>query len=781
MNTTTLLTATLLCLGANALAAEITLGDLGAEGFSTGWGTPQVDKSVAGLPLKIGTETFAKGIGVHAPSQAMFKLDGKAQAFRAKVGINTDGHNEPGSAEFVVYGDSKVLWRSGIMHGGEAAKPVDVPLAGVKKLQLELTDGGDNSNSDHGDWAEAVITYAGAVPSLAKPNAGFEPATLYPPQDKLIASPGNTTYFIDPAKGDDANSGKKANKAWKSIARLNAMKLAPGDTVTIAAGFHAETLKPSGAGSAAKPVVITLAPGRHEFGVDDALRRPYFISNSSDNPTLPRPIGILMDNVKHIRLQGGGVSGATKTDVVFMGRMIQFINDHAEDITYAGIAFDLDRPTVSEFRVLEVEPNAVVIQIAEGSTYAIEKGKFSWTGDLGPGWTMVQEAIPETGKCWRRGQWNPFSSAEATELGGGKIRLEYQAGNLGMAKGRQFQFRNVDRDTATAHNTRSKDIVFRDCNFYAMTGMAIVSQFTENITFQRVNVIPPAGTLRTCPAWADGFHFSGCRGEILVDSCQFSGMQDDPINVHGTHLRILKKTGDNQVLLRFMQPQTYGFAAFQPGDEVAVISHSALRELPDNPRRKVTAIAPNPDDKTGKEWLLTLDGPVPTFGANDVLDNISWYPNFTARNCTATMDSCRGFLITTRGKVLVEGCTFKRCTMAGILIEDDAEGWFESGPIRDMILRNNTFIGCGIEINPASRSQKPEEPVHENIRIENNRFEEGAGISAHHVKGLTITGNQTTGATLPIHTNATCTDVKIEGTVTNAKEGTKAQSGKGTK
>ena len=62
--------------------------------------------------------------------------------------------------------------------------------------------------------------------------------------------------------------------------------------------------------------------------------------------------------------------------------------------------------------------------------------------------------------------------------------------------------------------------------------------------------------------------------DILVDSCRLSGMQDDAINCHGTFLRIIGKTGDNQLLMRFMHPQTYGFAAFAPGDEVAVIRHS---------------------------------------------------------------------------------------------------------------------------------------------------------------------------------------------------------------
>jgi hypothetical protein len=249
----------------------------------------------------------------------------------------------------------------------------------------------------------------------------------------------------------------------------------------------------------------------------------------------------------------------------------------------------------------------------------------------------------------------------------------------------------------------------------------------------------------------------------MVDSCRFSGTQDDPINVHGTHLRIIRQTAENQLLLRFMQNQTYGIRAFQPGDEVAVIEHGTLREIKGNPRRKVVSFEHLSGDKTRRQWLLTLDGPAPGFGKNDVIDNITWYPTVTIRNCSVNLIPTRGFLITTRKKVLVENNTFNRCCNPAILVEDDAEGWFESGPIRDMTIRGNTFIGCGIRINPHNMNNNPKLPVHENIRIESNLFTEGAGIIAKSTRKLRILNNRTTGDRLPVRTTA-CTDIKVEGT-----------------
>jgi hypothetical protein len=307
------------------------------------------------------------------------------------------------------------------------------------------------------------------------------------------------------------------------------------------------------------------------------------------------------------------------------------------------------------------------------------------------------------------------------------------------------------------HSNRSKDIVFRDCDFYALTGMGFVCQFTENLTFQRVNVAPPAGTLRTCAAWADIFHFSNCKGAILVEGCRLSGMQDDALNCHGTYLRIIEKTGENQVLVAFMHKQTYGFAAFAPGDEIAVINNLNLREYPDNPRRKVTAI----ERKTDKEWLVTFDGPVPHFEKDDVLDNITWYPELTARKNHISMDAVRGFLITNRGKTVVEDNTFYRCKYSGILIENGASGWFESGPIRDLLIRKNRFVECDITISPKAKIFKQGEPVHENIRIEDNVFE-GAAIDAKAVGGLTVVRNKSTPAPLKVNVDPSCSDVEIK-------------------
>jgi hypothetical protein len=615
-------------------------------------------------------------------------------------------------------------------------------------------------NARHLRLASVVIAGLTAAAFGAGADRAFEPPSLYPTVDRLVASPGDTTYYVDPTRGRDDGAGRSAAGAWKTFARVNAMRLSPGDRVVVAPGLHEVSLKPTAQGTSGKPVVVRFLPGVHEFGEDKALRRSWYISNSCDSPG-PMPVALMVDHSRHLLLQGGGTRGAGRTLILMGGRMVYLISNHAESITCADLAFDLKRPTVSEFRVLEADGNSAVVRIAEGSTYRIDKGSFAWTGDLGSGQPLVQEAVLDTGRCRRMGlnRRDLLAGANAEDLGGGRIRLTFPSGAINLTRGRQYQTRLICRDRAAVFINRSKDIVFRDCDFHAMVNMGFVCQYTENITCLRVRIAPPADTIRTCPCWADGMQFSGCKGDILVDSCVFSGLQDDAINVHGTYLRIIEKLEENKLHVRFMHPQSRGFAAFAPGDEIAVIQHATMREYAGNPRRKVSAVTPMARDDTGRDWLLTLDGPAPRFEAEDVVENITWCPNFTARDNYVALAVAHGFIVATRGRVLVEGNTFNRCASPGVLCGGDAEIWLESGPVLDMTIRNNKFIECGVGIDPRTSSEDPNEFVHENIRILDNFFD-GASVRAKNAKGLTVTGNRFTDKTLPFEQRA-CSNVVV--------------------
>jgi len=145
------------------------LDELVWQGSRQDYGEPRRGVSVQANPISIAGIRFRRGIGTHANSSVSVAADGKAARFTAFVGVDDEPKTHPGSVEFQVLGDGRVLWRSGVMKTGDPARRADVDLAGVRVLELRATDGGDGIDSDHADWADAHLVKGGTLPPLAAP------------------------------------------------------------------------------------------------------------------------------------------------------------------------------------------------------------------------------------------------------------------------------------------------------------------------------------------------------------------------------------------------------------------------------------------------------------------------------------------------------------------------------------------------------------------------------------------------------------------------------------
>ena len=157
----------------NALASDFTwtfttgtpsttqyLSDLTWISMTNGWGPVEKDKSNGesgtgdGATLTLNGTTYAKGLGTHAASDVRYTIPAGCTRFKASVGVDDEvGAN--GSIVFQVYADATKIFDSGVMTGATATQSVDVPLGSAAQLRLVVTNGGDNINYDHGDWADA--------------------------------------------------------------------------------------------------------------------------------------------------------------------------------------------------------------------------------------------------------------------------------------------------------------------------------------------------------------------------------------------------------------------------------------------------------------------------------------------------------------------------------------------------------------------------------------------------------------------------------------------------
>jgi alpha-galactosidase len=140
-------------------------------------GAPQANKALGGTPLTMEGTVHARGIGTRSISEFVLDLKGQAERFHAIVGFDDSAwQGKPdGTVRYEIWGDDRLLADTGVMKLGAAPRPIDVDLRGIRILTLLLDDGGDTSNGDIANWADARIEMA------PDSTATLEPYTA-PPQ-----------------------------------------------------------------------------------------------------------------------------------------------------------------------------------------------------------------------------------------------------------------------------------------------------------------------------------------------------------------------------------------------------------------------------------------------------------------------------------------------------------------------------------------------------------------------------------------------------------------------
>jgi len=137
---------------------------------------------------------------------------------------------------------------------------------------------------------------------------------------------------------------------------------------------------------------------------------------------------------------------------------------------------------------------------------------------------------------------------------------------------------------------------------------------------------------------------------------------------------------------------------------------------------------------------------------NSVADNLTWQADLEMRNTVVRRNRARSILISTGGNVLVENNRFESCTFTSILFEGDGTFWHESGPVRNVIIRNNHFRDFGlasgnaplIQFSPrVSFEAEPTHYYHHNIQFLNNTCEVFGRTVANilTVDGFVFSGN----------------------------------------
>lgn len=496
--------------------------------------------------------------------------------------------------------------------------------------------------------------------------------------------------------------------------------------------------------------ILLFEKGRYDFWPQHAVEKEYFESNTSD--INPKRLGIFIENFESLVIDGNGA------EFIFHDRMQPVTIDNSSNIEILNFSIDWDIPLTAQAQVMEIDDNSILLKINKcESPYVIENDRLIFVGE---GWKSPIKGImeitkdsrliaPATGDpgCCGRG-WN---EAVAEEEEPGLVRFTKPFGLQRPDVGNYLILRHSERDHAGMFLFHSKDIKIENVAIYHTAGLGILSQFTENITINKVKLIPNPNKNRYLSGHDDGLHFSNCKGQINVTNCEFAALMDDPINIHGTSVRIMEKKATNKLLCRFMHHQTVGLLWARAGEKIGFITSATMETVGYGRVKEFNAI-------DHENFEITFEEDVPNeIQVKDALENLTWTPDAVIADNKIMSCRARGVLISIPGKVVIERNHFESSGSA-ILIAGDANNWYETGAVKNVIIRSNVFadpcLTSMYQFSEAIISIFPEIPdlasgktkYHSGIIIENNEFHpyDYPILYAKSVDGLVFRNNKLT-------------------------------------
>jgi len=470
--------------------------------------------------------------------------------------------------------------------------------------------------------------------------------------------------------------------------------------------------------------VLVFEKGRYDFWPDSTFTKEYFESNTTNDA--PKNLAILLEGCKGLTLEGSG------SDFIFHGAIQPITVDNSENITIQNVNIDWDIPLTAQGKVLEASVKNIDLEIDTTQfPYEITNGKLIFTGENWKAesrWFMEYEAnthriAAQTGdEGCVRGDWSKYS---VEELKPRIIRMNGEFTRTPVV-GNYLILRHSKRDHAGIFIQESKNVSLKNVNIFHCTGLGVLSQFSRNLNYNNVKFIPNAAKNRYLSGHDDGFQVSNCAGKVSITNCEFGGLMDDPINVHGTSVKIIERLSDTRLKCRFMHEQSTGMTWGHVNDTIGYLENESMQT-------HSKGVLKGFEKLDRDEFVVEFINAVPIeILAGDALENLSWSPSVTISNCKFGSCRARGLLVSTPGKVVIESNEFESSGSA-ILIAGDANGWYESGAVSDVTISNNTFKDACmssmyqfcegiISVYPIIPAVDSLKPYHRNITIERNTF-----------------------------------------------------------
>ena len=481
---------------------------------------------------------------------------------------------------------------------------------------------------------------------------------------------------------------------------------------------------------------LCLDGGRFEISPDGAYIATYYMSNNDGGV---KPIVFPLINKKNVTIDGGGAT------LVFTGEVLPFVVDRCDGVVLKGFSIDYTVSRYAQAEIVVAEEDRIVLKF-DGKQFFCrvdEEGK--WCFYNPEGWECHRSSAYSRSFDATTGGPVPYSKSyvpycdakkngvtdgfnidvHLVQLEDNLIEVRGDFGGCGTNhKVGEYLIQScAGREFPGIFVCDSRDIEISDVTLYQTIAMGIIAQTTENIKLHKVIATPRRDLGRILSTGADSTHFVNCRGKIEISHCKFVHMMDDAVNIHGNYHRYLKKDEDGSLLLSFGHHQQKGVQIYALGDTVHVID-SVTNEI----KTEARVVSAELVDIDTIKLKLDAEVEMPT-NEHWVTENISTAPEVHIHHTESGYNRPRGFLLSTRGKVLVEKCKFYNM-IQGIQLSGELCYWYESGAALDVTIRDNDFDnsayagGVAILSCPVLRATQTNKDIIYSGRllIENNRF-----------------------------------------------------------
>ncbi len=439
-------------------------------------------------------------------------------------------------------------------------------------------------------------------------------------------------------------------------------------------------------------VVLRFEKGEYHFHAADAPSHVIYISNHDQEAS--KRVALWLEDWRNLTLEGNGA------DFLFHGRFIPLVLSRCENTVLRDFHIDFPNPQIAQVQVVKNSPEeGITFEVAPWVEYRINaEGRFETYGE---GWTGCQSAGIAFERDTRHIVYNTadlgINTAGVRDLGGRQLLApQWKDGRL--VPGTVVAMRMWGRPCPGIVMRNDVQTLLQNVQVHYAEGMGLIAQRCTDITLDRFGVcLRGDGDPRYFTTQADATHFSQCKGKIVSNRGLYEGMMDDAINIHGIYLRVRERIDDHTLRCRYEHGQAWGFDWGDVGDKVQFLASEHMAHLPFQTTIASIRPADTPTYDGCRELLISFRDALPaeiTAQTGWGIENLTWTPEVEFRHNIVRNNRARGALFSSPLRTVCADNLFDHTSGAAIVLCGDCNGWYESGAVRDLVIRRNTFLNA---------------------------------------------------------------------------------------